>query len=238
MTLESVQSEGLHFAFAVEGVYAAVIAGASGSTIEPMLGGKLLYAGELDAAGRVPMVAGNVAGAASLGASADSGAGKQAVRDGVADFLVNSLDEGLRILKNEVRKRETVAVCIAGDPGAVEVEMRDRGVVPDLFAPVTAVALPPGFAMVQWRVATAPTRWLPRVDAMALECLEKAGGAEIGPARRWLRLAPRYLGRMAQGFRVLRCEARVADEFVGRVRAASASGEIGVEVEIGLSGES
>ena len=79
---------------------------------EPTLGGKLLYIGELDPAGRALAVAGNIAGVASLCASADPAIQKQAVRDGVVDFLVTSLDEALRILKNEIRKREPVAVCV------------------------------------------------------------------------------------------------------------------------------
>ena len=60
---------------------------------EPSLGGKLLYAGELDAEARALLVAANIAGAASLAASADAAARKQAMRDGVVDFLVTSLDE-------------------------------------------------------------------------------------------------------------------------------------------------
>ena len=235
MRLEAIQSDvadGLAFTLAVERRYWTLLG--ANAAVEPPLGGKLLYAGAMDGAGRVLMAAGNIAGAASLGATADPNAGKQAVRDGVADFLVNSLDEGLRILKNEVRKQETVAVCIAGDPAAVEAEMRERGVAPDLVAPEVDLELPPGLAIVSWRIAAAPAQWLPMVDAIALECVEKAGGA--GSARRWLRQAPRYLGRMAQGVRVLRCELDFANEFVARVRRDVASGEIGAEVEIGLAG--
>ena len=66
--------------------------------------------------GRALVVAANIAGAATLAATADRAAQKQALRDGVADFLVTSLDEALRILKNQLRKRETVAVCVALRP--------------------------------------------------------------------------------------------------------------------------
>jgi urocanate hydratase len=99
---------------------------------ETGLGGKLFYAGELDGEGRALVVAANIAGAASLVATADRAAQKQAIRDGVADCLVNSLDEALRILKNQLRKRETVAVCLGLAPEAVEREMLERGVLPDL----------------------------------------------------------------------------------------------------------
>ena len=230
LTLDSIQLDALEFTLAVERAYAVLVAFGAGAAEEPSLGGKLLYAGELNAGGRALMVAGNISGAATLAATADSAAGKQAMRDGVTDFLVNSLDEGLRILKNEVRKRETVAVCIGTDPGAVEAEMQERGVVADLLVPEALPELAPEMVIVCWQVAAAPAQWLPKVDAIAMECVEKAGEVGIGAARRWLRQAPRYLGRMSQGLRVMRCEARVADAFAARVRAAVAGGEIGVEV--------
>ncbi len=156
---------------------------------EPSLGGKLLYAGELDAEARALLVAANIAGAASLAASADRAAQKQAIRDGVVDFLVTSLDEALRILKNEIRKRETVAVCVAVAPEAIEREMRERGVLPDLLRRDAIHAAPRvrSFwqgarrsnsilteqpALVAWRVASAPALWLPKLDAIALDCLD------------------------------------------------------------------
>src|SRR5512140_2673187 len=77
------------------------------------LGGRLLYVGELDEPGSALTVASNIAGGATLAASAQPAALRQALREGVIDFLVNSLDEALRILKNEVRKREPVAVAVS-----------------------------------------------------------------------------------------------------------------------------
>lgn len=100
---------------------------------EAGLSGKLFYAGELDHAGRALVVAANIAGAATLVATADRAAQKQALRDGVADFLVTSLDESLRILKNQLRKRETVSVCVALPLSQVDREMDERGVLPDLL---------------------------------------------------------------------------------------------------------
>jgi hypothetical protein len=237
----------LDFTLEVERLYAGLLRLASTpSDGEPSLGGKLLYAGELNSQGRALMVAGNISGVASLAATADHSAQKLAIRDGVADFLVNSLDEALRILKNEIRKREAVAVCVAADPRAVECEMQERGVLPDLLPPVSfaeslssdsftdgipRIELSPAQAnevLVVWRVAAAPAQWLPKIDALAMESLNKQAYA----SRRWLRLAPRYLGRLAQGLRMLHCEPGVANEFVARVRRAVESGEIGVEVEM------
>lgn len=198
---------------------------------ESGLGGSLFYAGEMDEAGRALVVAANIAGAATLVASADLAAQKQAIRDAVADFLVTSLDEALRILKNQLRKRETVSVCVGIAPAAMEREMNERGVQPDLLrsamegALLTATDSP---TLLTWGVASAPARWLPQLDAMALECLDAADW----PARRWLRLAPRYLGRTAQGFRALACSREVASHFIERVQNRFECGEIAVPAEI------
>jgi urocanate hydratase len=233
LTPEFIATDALDFTLEVERLYASLMRFVAPAA-EPSLGGRLLYAGELDAPARALLVAANIAGAASLAATADPVAQKQAVRDGVADFLVNSLDEALRILKNEIRKRETVAVCIAVAPEAIEREMQERGVVPDIVQPIKQGAEPEDNVLLAWSVATAPAHWLPKFDAIALDCLGKTGTSKIGAALRWLRLAPRYLGRLGQGLRVLRCGADAAKEFESRVREAVDHGEISVAVDIRL----
>lgn len=212
---------------------------------ETGLNGKLFYAGELDEDGRALVVAANIAGAASLVATADRAAQKQAIRDGVADFLVNSLDEALRILKNQLRKRETVAVCLSLAPGAVEREIEERGVLPDLLrrdvrvAPYhDALMLREGEpeetdfkkvpALVTWRVDSTLPSSLAKLDEVALECLE----ADAWAARRWLRLSPRYLGRLANGLRLLDCDREFAARFWEQVRQRVDRGEIRVAVEL------
>ncbi len=218
------------------------------SAAEPTLGGKLLYAGELDGDCRALIVAANIAGAASLCATSCPDAQKQAIRDGVIDFLVISLDEALRVLKNEIRKRETVAVCVAFPPQKLESEMLERGVLPDLLRPGAdssehhrelhlrqpspEVSDPmAAIALVVWSAATAPAQWLSKRDAIALDCLPPDAGA----ARRWVRLGPRYLGRLAKGMRLLTRDREFASTFIERVRAAFRAGEIRVPVEIGVS---
>ena len=246
----------MRFTLQVERLYAALIAAADlgpGPHGEAGLGGKLLYAGELDGDGRALLVAGNIAGAASLGATADAGAQKQAVRDGVADFLVISLDEALRILKNEIRKRETVGVCVGAAPQAVEREMLERGVAPDLLRPAFSGASPSSVSFVErarrivlaapgesqalltWRVAAAPAQWLPKLDAIALDCVGADSGPAAWAARRWLRLAPRYLGRLAQGLRLMVCDRDFTADLIEQVRVRVERGEIGVAVEIQVS---
>jgi urocanate hydratase len=212
---------------------------------ESGLGGRLFYAGELDGAGRALVVAANIAGAATLVASADRVAQKQAIRDGVADFLVTSLDEALRILKNQLRKRETISVCVAIEPAVIVREMNQRGVLPDLLrhdvflAPrhqslvyqegeVDETDLTSIPALVIWRVDSARHQDLAVLDEIALACLD----ADEWAARRWLRIAPRYLGRMAQATRSLACSQKVASSFIEQIRKQVARGEISVPVKI------
>lgn len=226
----------IEFVRAAERHYAALVAHDSA---QRGLGGCLLYAGALDHATRPLMVAANVAGAASLAVAADPATQKQAARDGIADFLVTSLDEALRILKNEVRKHATVAVCVAAAPEELAHEMQERGVVPDLVAAAVApqfftarciepLAVSVSQVRLEWGVAAAPALWMPKLDEIARQCLP----AEDVVAHRWLRLAPRYCGRAAIGLRVLRCLPSVAEQFSSRVAVAMTSGEMGVPVEI------
>ena len=228
--------------------YRALIPAASERTAEPGLGGNLLYAGELDADGRAMTVAGNVAGCASLAVTASSAAQKQANRDGVIDFAVTSLDEALRILKNEIRKHNSVAVCIGSDRDRIEPEMIERGVLPDLvfagsfdlvretgsFAQHSrqvTVEKPDGtLAVLAWHVAHAPARWMPKLDAIAMECMK-----EDPWAGRWIRLSPRYLGRAALGERAFWCEPQAATEIIRRFGESVNSGAIASEVSIALA---
>ena len=88
-----------------------------------------------------------------------------------------------------------------------------------------------GQALVAWRVAASSALWLPRLDALALGLIVP----EQGAARRWLRLAPRYLGRLAQGVRLLRCDEALAAILLQQVRERVASGEIAVPVEMQIT---
>lgn len=219
-------SAAFDFLLAVERLYAGLVAAAPGSG----LGGKLLYIGALGPDGRALAAAANIASAASLAVIPGVAAQKQAVREGIIDFLVADLDEALRILKNQLRKREPAAVCIASALEPVEDAMFERGVLPDLLGPtvsemslrgwpaaarVASAPLAAGEVLVAWSVAAAPALWLPRMDALAAECLP----ADAAAARRWLRLAPRYTGRLAQSVRLLRCPQGAALALSSRVSA-------------------
>jgi urocanate hydratase len=214
---------------------------------EPNLGGSLFYIGELDTYGSAMVIAGNVAGCATLSASADLAAQKQAIREGTVDFAVTSLDEALRILKNEIRRRATVAVCVGLAPSDVETEMLERGVLPDLVfarrwdkqicAPNFGIGSPeiqpvdpdPNQAFLEWRVARAPLRWAPKLDAIALECLR----SDLS-AHRWIRLSPRYCGRSMQGKRVLYCDPDLATQILKQFGAAVQDGSIETQVSVNL----
>lgn len=239
MALTAPSREALDFATRVAIAYAKLLASGRADP-ESGLGGRLFYAGALDEKGRSLVVAANIAGAATLAASPDRAAQKQAIRDGVADFLVNSLDEALRILKNQLRKREAVAVSVAIEPAQMEREMNERGVAPDLVRSYIAIAsederpasggaeLAQTPTLVIWRAASARHQDLALLDQIAIECVDPYDWA----ARRWLRLAPRYLGRMAQGLRLLPADREFAARFEQLLAARAARGEIAFPCEI------
>lgn len=227
MKLDPLSPSAFAFIARVEEAYASLVKTCVRG--EANLGGKLLYAGELDEQGRALAVAANISGAATLAASADQAARKQAMRDGVVDFLVTSLDEALRILKNQIRKREPVAVCVGAGPAAVEREMVERGVKPDLTpAEIAAGLVADAGTWLRWRAADAPAVWMPKLDAVALDCLPPDAWAD----RQWLQRAPRYLGRLAHGARVLRTTGELAAIIVAQFSERVASGELSVPIEI------
>ena len=243
MTLSARSPDPLQFIARAAQSYAKLIA--SGDDPETGLGGRLFYAGELDEEARALVVAANIAGAATLAASADRAVQKQALREGVADFLVSTLDEALRILKNQLRKRETVAVSVAIEPCVMEREMDERGVAPDLVRSHATIAAngeaaifegcegdetgPDSTqALVAWRAGSARHNDLAQLDEVALSCLQARDWA----ARRWVRHAPRYLGRLAQGEHVLLADRAFAARFAGQLSTRVDRGEISFSYEI------
>lgn len=244
------------FSATVDWIYAGLVRNANIHITpgrECGLGGQLLYAGELDGAGSALVVASNIAGAASLSASADVAAQKQAIRDGVIDFLVTTLTEAVRILKNEVRKCQPVAVCVSQSPDEIEWEMAELGIRPDLLPPGVldapryrpfldqgATQVDPRPAdisqtVVTWTVSSASSVNLPKLDIIARDCLTEADGPDEWASQRWLRLHARYLGRFAQGIRLLRCNSNTAQAFLDKARERVEIGEIPVAVDFCLS---
>ena len=214
----------------MDAVYRLYAALARNSDPETGLGGKLLYAGELDLDGFRLVRAANIAGAASLGATADPDRKKRAVRDGAVDFLVTSLDEALRILKNEIRKRRGVAVGVALAPESVQQEMFERGVLPDFLFPGAAFAewaqrgaetieiaqVAPGKTLLTVALPSSLRRLTPEFESLFLSGLAEDDFA----ARRWFRTSPRYLGEQARQYRSLPCDADVASKLLERISRA------------------
>jgi len=228
------------------------------------LGGKLLYAGAIHPQSRTLLYAANIGGAASLAASAETATLREAMRDGVIDFMVNSLEEALRILKNEIRKRQTVSVGVSMEPRSLVAQMLERGVLPDILPPIP-IRWPDGEAgidgaqaeiflsqgarrvagpetqlaqetaeFVTWSVDANFARWLPRLDA----CAQAVIPADDLLRQRWLRLAPRYLGRLAQRQRgaVLTLEERIRfGAEIGRL-IDKHRGESGEELRVTIAG--
>lgn len=186
---------------------------AAGQGHSAWLGGWLLAVFELDAAGIAALIAGSVAGAAVLALDAQRERVKELLRYGICDFVVNDLDEALRILKNEVRKKQPVSVCLSADPEAMAREMVERGLQPEVLAGRRASAASElvdrgavwvhagslSRALVAWRLRNQTAAWaagpvLARVDEMVASTLDD-GGSDTAWRRHWLQRAPRYMGR-------------------------------------------
>jgi len=217
----------------------------------PELGGSLLAYAGLDWRGIALAFAANVAGAASLGLESDIVRAKAAIRSGACDFLVNTLDEALRILKNEIRKKNPVAVALVGDPRGAVAEMQERGVQPEIvwgdvpgprwrggsmetFVERGARRLDWGAASgdwVSWRVEREPMRWLPVLDRLAAEALDPGDKTTLA-RRRWLEAAPRYLGRALASERYLRMSKAEFDAFA----KARLTGGVDVFVHLSRTG--
>jgi Urocanase Rossmann-like domain len=100
-------------------------------------GGALIIACGLNPRGAALALASNIAGAVCLSIEDDLTALKEASRSGSCDFIVNTLDEALRAMKNEVRKHLPLSVGLQGNPTAVLQELLERGVSPQLFTDLT-----------------------------------------------------------------------------------------------------
>ena len=169
------------------------------------LGGQLLFAGELNEAASRFIRAANIAGAASLTVASDGAALRQAMRDGIVDFVVTTLDEALRILKNEIRKKQPVSVGIHSSPTAIQEEMRERGVQPDL-EDEEADAEYDGREWIEITLPSGNQQLAAELDAVVLQFLP----VDDFVNRRWYRLSSRYLGRSFRNLRSVACAPEVA----------------------------
>jgi urocanate hydratase len=102
------------------------------------LAGKLIVSGGMGGMGGAQPLAATMTGAAFLGIDVDPERIKKRLKTGYCDFMVTTLDEALRILKNAVRKKENVSVGLVGNCADVIPELAERGVVPDILTDQTS----------------------------------------------------------------------------------------------------
>ena len=102
------------------------------------LAGKLIVSGGMGGMGGAQPLAATMAGAAFLGIDVDPERIKRRLKTGYCDFMVTTLDEALRILKNAVRKKENVSVGLVGNCADIVPELAERGVVPDILTDQTS----------------------------------------------------------------------------------------------------
>jgi hypothetical protein len=211
-----------------------LLSGIARERFDGTLAGKLLMREGFDANGVAALVAGSVAGAASLCVDEDGARLRAGLRAGFCDFVVGHLDEALRILKNEVRRALPVSVGLTAEPETCLRAMEERGVQPDLlsmagaaaqlFVERGAVLLPElrehdgETSLLCWSVAAEAGRTMPQIARIAAEALD-AGRADTPARRRWLETAPRYLGRAFAGRQCVCMTETEAAAFSERARA-------------------
>src|SRR5947208_3275154 len=102
------------------------------------LAGKLVVSGGMGGMGGAQPLAATMNGAAFLGIEVDPERIKKRLKTGYCDFMVTSVDEALRILKNAIRKKENISVGLVGNCADIIPELAARGVVPDILTDQTS----------------------------------------------------------------------------------------------------
>ena len=203
----------------VRAYYGALCAAAGSQFGTGSLAGRLLLIDGLAHEGDALLIAASIAGAASLTLETRTEAVRHCVRNGIVDFAVTTLDEALRILKNEIRKQQPIAVLLEREPAGVLAEMAERGAQPDMLrwaAPDPAIdtlrergarPLPPPLEKapdpardVCWRAGDGGSAVLRQLDMLASQVIPP----DDAERQNWIARAPRYLPR------ALRLERRVA----------------------------
>lgn len=201
-----------------------------------LLGGKVLLA--YGQTGLAFVVAASIAGAASLWVADNPEILREAMRTGLCDFVVRTLDEALRILKNEVRRQRPVSVGLSAGSADCLREMVDRGFQPDLIATLPAAAKESirsfvdrgaivvsgqarpidGTSLLWWSVESDAAKTMPRIGEIAADALDP--DRTDTPARiRWIETAPRFLGRAFARQQCLRMDRHESARFAAIAQA-------------------
>lgn len=230
------------------------------------LAGRLLLIDGLIDEGDALLVASSIAGAASLVLETQTEAVRYCIRNGIVDFAVTTLAEALRILKNEVRKQQPIAVLLEREAAGVLAEMVERGAQPDLIRWAAgdpalksyidtlrargAQPLPrpletaPDSASSDPDCPDFPTHvcWRATEGGSAvLRQLDLLAGqtlpAEDLERQNWIVRAPRYLSRALRLERGVAMSERERSKFVAAVEERAQQGALAARVEIDAGGQ-
>ena len=211
------------------------------------LAGKLVLNIGFDLRGSELALATTIAGGAFLGVEPDPQSLKAAVRNGSCDFMVNTLDESLRVLKNELRKRTPLSAGLLGNASEILPAMVERGVQPELIADSSSLEslrlafqmfvergaeiLPetsygPAADEVTWTAANPQD--LQRMDKIALDLIPQ----EDQLRRRWLERAPGSFYRQIPLQRVIGIRAEEREHLLDALRESGASAPFHSPAEI------
>src|SRR6201998_1828200 len=102
------------------------------------LAGKLIVSGGMGGMGWAQPLGATFEGACFFGIDVDPERIKKRLKTGYCDFMVTTLDEALRILKNAVRKKENLSLGLVGNCARLLPELAERGVVPDIMTDQTS----------------------------------------------------------------------------------------------------
>jgi urocanate hydratase len=202
------------------------------------LAGKLVLNIGFDLRGSELALATTIAGSVFLGVDPDPQSLKAAVRNGSCDFMVNTLDESLRVLKNELRKRTPLSAGLLGNASEILPAMVERGVQPELIAGSSSLeTLRPAFhtfaergaeilAEMSYGPAADEVTWtaanpqdLRRMDKIALDLIPP----EDQVRRRWLERAPGSFYRQIPLQRVVGLRLEERGNFLDALKTAAAS---------------
>jgi urocanate hydratase len=148
--------------------------------------GQLVFtAGEGASATGLPAAV-SIAGGCTLALDPDASAVKSVFRQGGIDFVVNTLDEAVRVLKNEIRQHKPLSVALIAPLQPTLDEMAERGLQPDLDCTVS----PAGNLLADWLAAR---NWSEiEVPAPSLSTLDALLPPGDTLRRRWLQRIPHY----------------------------------------------
>jgi hypothetical protein len=107
-------------------------------------GGQLIFTSAIGCSASGLPAAVSIAGGTTLALDPDAATVKAVFRQGGVDFVVNTLDEALRVLKNEIRQHRPLGVALIADIEPSLAEMAERGVLPDLHVSIDATSESPG----------------------------------------------------------------------------------------------